>query len=193
MSHTVFTMDKKRKMASKISDIRNKSDLKMIKCIIFEENPDISVNKESGGMLMFFQNMTQKTYERLDKLLTEIDNNALTKTTTGVDTHQSDKLSDNYNNSSYLTSHTRFRYTNKERSIMRKKEYDTMITNQNNMIINALKSSDQFVDNSSACLESDQPKPEEELTNDSLNNNKSKKTTQINKKKTNTNSIFSKN
>ena len=145
----VYTIDKKRKMASKISDIRNKSDLKLIKSIIFEENPDISVNKDSGGMLMFFQNLTIKTYERLDQLLAMIDKRT-SNTNQETSCKYIDKLSDSYNNSNYLTSHTRFRYTNKERSIMRKKEYDEIITDQNNMIINAFKSSDQIMDSDSA-------------------------------------------
>ena len=134
-----FPIDKKKKLASKISELRNKEDLKKIKKIIFEANPNIAVNKDSGGILMFFQNLNIDTYINLEKYLKEIELRKITNRTKKI-TRSSDKLqngSDNSCNKINISDHmifnsndpknAEFKYSNKEKNIIRKKEYENII------------------------------------------------------------------
>lgn len=135
-----FPIDKKKKLASKISELRNKEDLKKIKKIIFETNPNIAVNKDSGGILMFFQNLNFDTYIILENYLKEIEMRKITNRTHKI-TRNSEKLQ-NGSDSAYYNKVTisdrmifggsdsksaDFKYSNKEKNIIRKKEYDKII------------------------------------------------------------------
>jgi len=128
-----FPIDKKKKLASKISELRNKEDLKKIKKIIFETNPNIAVNKDSGGILMFFQNLNIETYFNLENYLKEIEIRKITNRTNKI-TRSSEKLqngsdsacnklSDRMLFNSNDQKNAEFKYSNKEKNIIRKKEY----------------------------------------------------------------------
>lgn len=136
--NTTFSIEKKRKLANKISEIRDKDDLRKIKKIIFSLNPNIAVNRDSGGMLMFFQNLTTETYINLENFLEEIKMRRLTKQAIRI-TKTSEKLhfdTEQFtgNNKVFIThsahsdsAKNTFRYSNKEKSIIRKKEYEQII------------------------------------------------------------------
>jgi len=133
-----YPIERKKKLASKISELRNKEDLKKIKKIIFETNPNIAVNKDSGGILMFFQNLTNDTYINLDNYMKEIELRKITKRTNKI-TRISEKLQ-NESEANYSSCHSdrmlisgndprnaEFKYSNKEKNIIRKKEYEKII------------------------------------------------------------------
>lgn len=132
-----FPIDKKKKLASKISELRNKEDLKKIKKIIFETNPNIAVNKDSGGILMFFQNLNIETYFNLENYLKEIEIRKITNRTNKI-TRSSEKLQNGSDSACNKLSdrmifngndqkNAEFKYSNKEKNIIRKKEYDNII------------------------------------------------------------------
>jgi hypothetical protein len=125
MSDTSYSNEKKKKIASKISEMRNKDDLRKIRNMIFEENPEIAVNKDSGGMLMFCQNWKLSTFVRLEKFIKDIEHKKLSKQAESI-TKTSEQLSVFSDDQpvNYLTDRTRFRYSNKEKSIIRRKAYE---------------------------------------------------------------------
>lgn len=120
-----YTLDDKRKLASKISKIKNKAQLRRIKDIIFEENPDVSTTKSSGGVLMYFQNFTTQTYFRIDKFLKAIDMKKAEKLRESIKSTEA-YLSSEFteNETDYSKVRNRLRLSNKERRIMKKKEYE---------------------------------------------------------------------
>ena len=68
-----YPFDKKKKLASKISFMRDKTALRKIRDIIFTANPTIKARKDKSGYLMYFQNYTNDTYETLDAYITQLE------------------------------------------------------------------------------------------------------------------------
>jgi hypothetical protein len=77
----IYSFEKKKRLASKISDMRNKDQLKKIKNIILENNPLIAARKTSSGYLMHFQNYTNDTYYEIEKYMTKIQMDEIKKRT----------------------------------------------------------------------------------------------------------------
>ena len=129
--YDTFTLEQKKKLAAKISAIRSKPDLKQIKNIIFTENPNIMVNKDSGGILMFFQNLAPLTYVKLDKYIKEMDakknflqTSSISKTSDGGT--RSDMGWHGYRSTLVSDSddkllQSKYKYSNSEKYIMKKK------------------------------------------------------------------------
>lgn len=128
-----YSLDEKRKLASKISKIKNKAQLRRIKNIIFEENPNVSTTKSGGGVLMYFQNFTTKTYYRIEKFLKAIDKKRAQKLRESLRSTEAN-LSSEFNANGtetetngvndYSNVRNRLRLSNKEKRIMKKKEYE---------------------------------------------------------------------
>jgi hypothetical protein len=120
-----YTLDDKRKLASKISKIKNKPQLRKIKNIIYEENENVSKTKSSGGILMYFQNFTTKTYYRIEKFLNAIEKKKMKKlkeSLKSTEANISSEIADN--DTDYSKVRNRLRLSNKEKRIMKKKEYE---------------------------------------------------------------------
>jgi hypothetical protein len=133
-----YTLEKKKRMANKISEIKSKEDLKAIRNIIFSENPSISVNRDSGGMLMFFQNLTPITYIKLDKYLGEIEINKFNKKAAEI-TKNSVSLSSDSDN----IIPSGYRYSNKEKNVLRKKYYQNMMDEEKQESIKRIEERDK--------------------------------------------------
>jgi len=61
-----YSFEWKKNLASKITSIKNKNSIKIIKNIIFNENPNLKYNKNSSGYLLYFENLSDATYQKLD-------------------------------------------------------------------------------------------------------------------------------
>jgi len=142
-----YSFEKKKRLASKISNMKNKENLKKIKDIIFKENPDISVRKNSRGMLMYFQNFTVETYYKLDKLLIKIEADRVKKQTKTI-TETSDKMiyssEEPMSTTDYSRTRTRLRYSNVEKKLIKRLEYEKLIKNNKKVM---LSNSDKNTDN----------------------------------------------
>ena len=125
-----YSFDKKKKMASKISDMRDKNVLRKIRDIIFTENPQLNAKKSSNGYLMYFQNYTNETYNKLEKLLNKIENDNLEKQTrTITESSEQLKLSSDADdkNIDYISTRSRLRYSNRERRLIQRKQYESIL------------------------------------------------------------------
>jgi hypothetical protein len=125
-----YSFEKKKKLANKISKMRNKKHLKRIKKIIFDNNPDINAKKNSQGYLMFFHNYENKTYYILEKYLDLIEKNKIdsqikTITDTSDLMMSSEDNARNGNSTDYSKMRTRLRYSNKEKRLIKRKVYET--------------------------------------------------------------------
>ncbi len=129
-----FSFEKKKKLASRIQKACNGNKIitKKIKEIIFHENPEIEHQKTNQGYLMYFQNLTNSTYHKIDKFLNKLDLekqrrvSLLNNSSTNVDQYGSTSItlsSDDPDN--YDVTRTRLRYSNCERKIIKKREYDS--------------------------------------------------------------------
>lgn len=142
-----YSIEKKRRLAGKISDMRDKSNLKMIKKIIFNENPEMIVNKNSSGMLMFFENCSYNTYIKLEKFLKKVELEKLEKHTQSI-TETSDNvlLSPEDPNMDYAKARTRLRYSNKEKRLIKRQTYEKIISEK--LDVEPTNTTDRYTDKS---------------------------------------------
>lgn len=127
-----YSVDKKKIMAKKISQMRNKKHLKDIKKIIFKENPKMKTDKSSRGQHMFFQNCTYDTYVKLDDYMKKIELERIEEQTRSI-TEASDNLlfsseMDESKTIDYAKARTRLRYSNHEKKLIRRKKYEQIIS-----------------------------------------------------------------
>ena len=127
-----YSFEKKKKLAARISDMRDKDTLRKIRDIIFTENPDINAKKSSGGYLMYFQNYTVNTYIKIEKYLNKLDAEKLEKITRSI-TENSDhpmvsSEADMYgSNIDYTVSRSKLKYSNKERRLIKRTQYEKCV------------------------------------------------------------------
>ena len=72
MSKT-YTFEYKKMLKDRIEKIADKKILEKIRDIIFKQNPNINVSQNSSGMLLFFHNLTDSTYNKLDSFLQKLE------------------------------------------------------------------------------------------------------------------------
>lgn len=110
----------KKNLLNRINNIKNKTHLSQIKNIIFEFNKDLNYTKTSSGICLFFHNLHNDTYIKIDKFINSIEpvKVEITKNVT------KSNITTNTNTES------RFKLSNAEINILKKKEYMDEI-NQN--------------------------------------------------------------
>lgn len=126
----IYPSEKKKRLANKISRMRNKNNLKRIRKILFDENPQLDVSKNKTGQLMFFQNCTYETYVKLEKFVTLLEEKKLSKSMKESDSIRQTLSSemDDTTVTDYTTSRTRLRYSNHEKKLIRRKKYEKIIS-----------------------------------------------------------------
>ena len=120
-----FSFEKKKKLAAKISDMRNKNNLRKIKDIIFSENPEISARRNNQGYLLYFQNYSNETYYKIEKFINKLERDKIEKHTRTI-TENSDQLiqSSEDPNIDYTLSRSRLRYSNREKRLIKRRQYE---------------------------------------------------------------------
>lgn len=137
-----YSFEKKKKLAAKIGNIKNKEQLRTIRDIIFEENPNAIAKKTNDGYLMYFQNYTPDTYIRIEKNLNKNEPNKnsifsinhLENTISDVPINTDSECSKNID-VDYVNSRSRLRYSNRERRLINKRDYDTKLNEKPQSII----------------------------------------------------------
>jgi len=117
-----YSFERKKKMASKISDMTDKTILRKIQAIIRAENSNPSAKKTNNGLLMFFQNYTDETYQKIEKLLNNHEQEKIERQTRSVT-----EMSSEDPNTNYTVSRTRLRYSNREKRLIKRRQYETII------------------------------------------------------------------
>ena len=129
-----FSHERKKKLAEKLSNIRNQKDLVNIFEIICSENPNISEN--NNGMFMLFNNFNNETYYKLEKYISIIQNRKTDKTLSNNSEEHSDKMKytpyshDEFPDQAQLS--PKLKYSNKEKNIIKRQRYDTFMNSEEN-------------------------------------------------------------
>ena len=122
-----FSFERKKKMAAKISTMTNKEHLRKIRDIIFSENQNVSARKNNEGYLMYFQNYTNDTYHKIEKFINKIEKEKIEKQTKALTEPSDQMLSSDDPNTDYTLSRSRLRYSNTERRLMKRRDYEKKI------------------------------------------------------------------
>jgi hypothetical protein len=126
-----YSYDEMIKLRNDIHKIKNKDNLKEIKNIIIQYNPNHSITKNENGMYLCFHNLVPETYYQLNLFIKK-----LAKKANKVDTEELTSTQDIKNiglsiDDTYELG-TKLKYSNKEKTLLKRKVYDNELKNQNN-------------------------------------------------------------
>jgi len=125
----IYTFERKKRLAAKIAKLKKKEDLVQIVDIISEE---IKLSENQYGMFMVFNKLSDKTYEKIEQFI------ASKKRTTNSETLSTEKkeyipyAKDEFPEQEKLS--PKYKYSNKERNIIKRQRYDDHLNNNNNVI-----------------------------------------------------------
>ena len=105
--------------------IHNKDQLLKIKKIIFDENPSLSVVKNSTGILLYFQNLKTSTYYKLENYISNNTLKKCIKKMNNIESIENTIFSDlNVSSSENLSlvKQSEYKYSNKEKNIIKRKK-----------------------------------------------------------------------
>lgn len=159
-----YTFEFKKRLKEQIEKINDRKNLEKIKDIIFKYNPDINVSQNSSGMLLFFHNLNNETYQKLDIFIKKLDTDKIKQLT---ETYTDEAIKFDKNN---IIS-TNIRLSSVEKNLIKKKDYYNKLNEENNV------DSDVVYMNDDIFLDKDI------LTDKEINNSKQTKVTNTSNKK----------
>jgi hypothetical protein len=127
-----YKIDDIKKLLSKIEDLKDRKHIEKIKKIIFKENQELSSTKKSTGTLLFFHNLSQSTYKKIDNFFNKLEQKQLESITTSLSESYDKSLSDIKlvdDDEKHIV-----KLSNSERKIMKRKEYYNQIHSDNKEI-----------------------------------------------------------
>ena len=130
-----YKIDDIKKLLKKIENVTNdRIHVEKIKEIILKENPNLSITKKSSGILLFFHNLSQNTYKRLDLYFQKLEDNKILNISSILsDNNPSSTNSDEVVlNSDDVFGSPKIKLSNNEKKILKKKQYHKDINNDNN-------------------------------------------------------------
>jgi hypothetical protein len=125
MSVNDYKIDDIKKILSKIENLKERKHYEKVKDIIYKENPNIETTKKSSGTLMFFHNLNQSTYKKLDIFFTKLENDKINTISNTISESNEKTLSDMPDNN---LSEPKIKLSNAEKKIIKKKEYHKQIS-----------------------------------------------------------------
>lgn len=134
-----YSFESKKKLKERIEKLTERENIEKIKQLIFKNNPNLSYTQNSSGILLFFHNLTDDTYNKIDLFLRRIDNQKV-KQITSTYTEEDDTItataefSDSYTNNIRLSS--------LEKNIIKKKDYYEKLKEENNVDADIIYKSD---------------------------------------------------
>jgi hypothetical protein len=131
-----FTFEAKRKLKERIEKLTNREYIEKIKQIIFKNNPKLSITQNSSGVLLFFHNLTDSTYTKLDNYLKKLELDKIKYITNSV-TNEDKPVSEEQ---------VPFRLSSFEKNIIKKKDYYEKLREENNMDNDVIYKSDDEMD-----------------------------------------------
>lgn len=128
----VYTFEMKKSLANRIQKLNNKKDLLAVKKIITDNNSNLDEMKNSNGIFMRFQNLTNGTYDKIKKLIDTIEKQQKLKEIQSsiIDSETlSEEVSfvtDNSDSKNMLMS-KKYRLTNEETNLMNRIKYEKIL------------------------------------------------------------------
>lgn len=116
------------KLRNEIHKIKNKDVLIGIKNIIIDNNPSHSITKNENGLYLCFHNLVPQTYSKINSYIKSFNKNYK------LNSNKSDNdiITTDVNNSPTFETRSKLKYSNKEKSLIKRKIYDNELKNQNN-------------------------------------------------------------
>lgn len=124
-----YKIDDIKKLLSKIENLKERKHIEKIKKIIFKENPELASTKKSSGTLLFFHNLSQSTYKKIDNFFNKLEQKQIESITNSLSESYDKTLSDIklVDDDKHIV-----KLSNSERKIMKRKEYYNQINSDNN-------------------------------------------------------------
>jgi hypothetical protein len=122
-----YTFEMKKKIKEKIEKISEKKHLEKIRDIIFKFNPDINVSQNSSGMLLFFHNLTDETYNKIENYIGKMDKDKIKEIT---DSYNNDDIKIKINDKNI---NNNIRLSSVEKNLIKKKDYYEKLDKENNI------------------------------------------------------------
>ena len=129
-SNNDYKIDDIKKLLSKIEGLKDKNHIKKIKHIIFKQNPELNTIKKSSGTLLFFHNLSQSTYKKIDNFFNKLEQKQLESITTSLSESYEKTLSDIKlvdTDEAHVV-----KLSNSEKKIIKRKEYYNQINSEPN-------------------------------------------------------------
>lgn len=121
----IYSFESKKKIKERIEKIYEKDNINIIKQLIFKNNPGLQYSHNSSGILLFFHNLTDDTYSKIDLFLRKINNEKVKElSSTYTEEETISDFSDLYANNIRLSS--------LEKNIIKKKDYYDKLKEENN-------------------------------------------------------------
>jgi|UniRef100_A0A6C0DY89 hypothetical protein len=127
-----YPFEKKKLLATKISQMSNKDNLKKIKKIIIDNNDSVKETKNSYGCLMYFHNYSNETYLKIEELITQIEKETLERINSVTSCLSENILSSDVLSDDDTDATPKMKYTNKEKRLIKRQKYETVISKTNN-------------------------------------------------------------
>ena len=114
-------------MALQIQGVRSKKILIEIYHVVQEDSPEVSEN--SNGMFMFFESLKDETYVKLQKIIDNHNKTIKSASTTDSSTSEQKSYRPYFHDEfpSEREMNHKLRYNNKEKSLIKRKQYDKEI------------------------------------------------------------------
>lgn len=144
MESKIFSLDDKKKLKEKIEKNNSREIIEKIKNIILKNNPQLSYTQNSSGVLLFFHNLTNETYEKIELLLKKHDAEKI-KSIEILSDEKANITFDTITNLKEppLNNH---RLSSLEKNIIKKKDYYEKLKEENNCDVDIIYRSDDDPD-----------------------------------------------
>jgi hypothetical protein len=134
-----YSFEQKEKLAKHIQKLKKKQHFIDIQNIIVTQNPDINITTNQSGHFMYFQNLKTETYITIEKYIKKVNmKKYLSEYSDNTDTQNlhinSEKIPGDIKKYSSeiepFSDNPRLKYSNKEKNLIKRKNYDEQINNQ---------------------------------------------------------------
>jgi hypothetical protein len=146
---TKYTFDQKKKLATQLSKIRNKTDALYVYEIINKLNDKCPTKENNKKTLLFFHELTDETYDELEKFIKllkkkkrklsqlqtsdSIDTISQSQSTSQTNTDYKPYAIDEFPSQKDFT--PKYKFSNKEKNIIKRKNYDNKINKDSDEIV----------------------------------------------------------
>ena len=137
-----YSFEQKEKLARRIQKLKKEKHFADIRDIIIKYNPDINITTNPSGHFMYFQNLRNDTYFAIEKYIKKV--SVIKYVSESNDTFNTensqndDKIVSSLSNMSedeQFSDNPRLKYSNREKNLIKRKNYDELIKSQNNDVI----------------------------------------------------------
>ena len=118
-----YTYEQKEKLARRINKIKNKKKLIDILKIIQKDPSYDGMTENNNGIFLLFHKLTNETYYRIEKYFKK----NMNTTSDDLISESTNNIDISYSNDFDLDNQSKFKYSNKEKCIIKRKLYDNAL------------------------------------------------------------------